>query len=181
MSASFDNIAVFRKGIENFRNRTRLITYVGSIALAEAVVRSFQEDKNFPSFTGNTAFSFSIGIYLDGKIVNIINYGDLIGTKPLRKKIQKGKILYLKNPVEYVPRAVRGRVKTESEYGSDTSKKWLVTRKDLPRKGLCIKAIVGTEYYQYIDPTFESMSASFGTFKKLLNSIVLDKLKTDTK
>lgn len=177
MSASYDNVAIFRQGIANFKNKTRLITYVNSLALAEAVVRSFPDYKPFPSFTGNTVFSFSIGIYLDGKLVNIINYGDLIGIKPLRKKIQKGDLLFLKHPIEYIPRGVRGKVKTESEYGGDTSKKWLVTRKDAPREGLCIKAIVGTEYYAYIDPEFFTMNASFITFKKLLNSFVLDKLK----
>lgn len=181
MSASYDNVAIFRQGITKFRNILKLAVEIYLLRMGELLVRDFSKTKEFQSASGNTDLSFSIGIYSDGVLLGTITQGDLIGLKPLRKKIQKGKRWYFPRPMEGRPRYVLGRVKTSDEYGTDTAKKWLWVQKDAPKKGFCLKAVIGTEYYAYIEPNFASMTNSFGTSKKFWRSIVLDGLKSISK
>ena len=62
-------------------------------------------------FTGNTQTSYACGIYIDGNLEGIITQDNWMDS-PRRKKVPRGKSVYLKNPYEGSPRVAVSRLTT---------------------------------------------------------------------
>ena len=108
------------------------------------------QEREFSGFTGNTQTSYSCGIYKNGKLIYVVSAGKEL-RKPVRKKIPLGKRVFLKRPYEGPPRAVKGKVKVDSQYGQYTAEDFLESYKNVPKKGFAIVMTTGTEYSEYLE------------------------------
>ena len=107
-------------------------------------------NREFQGFTGNTQTSYTGGIYVDGRLVEIIRESDYTQA-PIMKKVQKGRSVYLKKPYEGSPRWMRAKVRVTNEYGQDAAIGFLQSYKGAPKKGIGIVITTGTEYSAYLE------------------------------
>lgn len=117
-------------------------------AAAHLLVRA-NSNRQFVGFTGNTQTSYMAGVYIDGRLAGIVQQREN-NQPPRRIKIRKGQTVYLTNPYEGRPRAVKGTVETSDDYGSETSLKFLQGYKP-PRNAVSIVLTTGTEYSEYLE------------------------------
>lgn len=106
-------------------------------------------NRGFTGFTGNTQTSYTGGIYLHGKLVDVITQNDYT-EPPRRLKVPKGKWVYLKHPYEGGARSVYGKANVDKLYGQDTSIRFLRTY-SAPKNFIAIVITTGTEYSEYIE------------------------------
>jgi len=150
--------------IEHIRNELKLV--------CDALVVDALKSESFQSFTGNTVTSYSCGLYEEGRLVYVIESGDKLSF-PVRRKIPKGKTIYLSKPYEGRPRSVTGRVNTDGMYGQESSMKFLNQYK-APKKGFAIVMTTGTEYSEYLENAYKVnvLTETFNRAKKImLNNI----------
>ena len=107
-------------------------------------------NREFQGFTGNTQTSYTGGIYVNGKLAEIIRESDYTEA-PRMKKIQKNRAVYLKKPYEGEARWMRSSVSVSDEYGSDTAISFLKSYKGATKKGISIVITTGTEYSTYLE------------------------------
>ena len=119
----------------------RLAEY-GEILLDDAIFK-----KEYESFTGNTITSLAFGVYQDGALADAVFVSGL--EPPVHAKIKQGKVLYLKDPYEGLPRARKGYVRIEDDFGKDTTLKTLQSIR--PRGGNGIVITTGTEYSTFLE------------------------------
>ena len=130
---------------------------------ADALLRRVATNRQFIGFTGNTQTSYACGVYVNGKLVHVAVQTNW--TEPtVRMKVQKGKVVFLNNPYEGVPRAVKGRVDIEENHGLALSLKQLEEYR-APRKGLALMMTTGTEYSVYIEQSM-SLDVLTNAFKE---------------
>lgn len=174
MSVADDNLEVFRNSIKGLKQDVKAIAYNEYKKIALRVIHDFFRIRPFNSFTGNTVLSFMAGVYLYGQLDIIYTLTD--GLKPLRKKIPRGKRVYLKHPMQGNPRWVVGKVSTTDEYGPETSRNFLMSYQ-APKQSHSLVFVVGTEYYSFIDADLYSMNEAFNTTQRLAESSLMTELK----
>lgn len=145
------------KTLENgFTKGLRIIEDVlfNSIAnAADDLLRRVATNRQFIGFTGNTQTSYACGAYVNGRLEHVAVQQNW--NEPTRRmKVKKGKVVFLSNPYEGHPRAVKGQVDIVENHGLVLSLKQLEEYK-APKKGLAIMMTTGTEYSVYIE---ENMS-----------------------
>lgn len=145
------------KTLENgFTNGLRIIEDVLFNSLANAaddLLRRVATNRQFIGFTGNTQTSYACGAYVNGRLEHVAVQQNW--NEPTRRmKVRKGKVVFLSNPYEGHPRAVKGQVDIVENHGLVLSLKQLEEYK-APKKGLAIMMTTGTEYSVYIE---ENMS-----------------------
>lgn len=106
-------------------------------------------NRQFIGFTGNTQTSYACGVYTNGRLLHVSVQRNW-NQSPVRMKVRKGKVVYLNNPYEGFPRAVRGMVDIVENHGLVLSLRQLEQYK-APRRGLAIMMTTGTEYSVYIE------------------------------
>lgn len=155
------------KVIENgFANALRAIEDVLFKSLADAADRLLVRvatTRQFIGFTGNTQTSYACGVYVNGKLEHVSVQRNW-NAPPIRMKIRKGQVVYRSHPYEGVPRAVKGAVDIETDYGLQLSLRQLEEYK-APRKGLALMMTTGTEYSVYIEQAM-SLDVLTGTFRE---------------
>ena len=141
---------------DGFAKGLRMIEHVLRDSLADAADKLLvrvSSNRQFVGFTGNTQTSYACGVYINGVLVHVSiqkNWNDA----PRRMKVRRGRIVYLSNPYEGRPRAVRGMADIETDYGITLSLRQLSEYK-APRRGVALMMTTGTEYSVYIE---QSMS-----------------------
>lgn len=145
------------KTLENgFTKGLRIIEDVLFNSLANAsddLLRRVATNRQFFGFTGNTQTSYACGAYVNGRLEHVAVQQNW--NEPTRRmKVKKGKVVFLSNPYEGHPRAVKGQVDIVENHGLVLSLKQLEEYK-APKKGLAIMMTTGTEYSVYIE---ENMS-----------------------
>ena len=145
------------KTLDNgFAKGLRIIEDVLFNSLANAaddLLRRVATNRQFIGFTGNTQTSYACGAYVNGRLEHVAVQQNW--NEPTRRmKVRKGKVVFLSNPYEGHPRAVKGQVDIVENHGLVLSLKQLEEYK-APKKGLAIMMTTGTEYSVYIE---ENMS-----------------------
>ena len=145
------------KTLDNgFTKGLRIIEDVLFNSLANAaddLLRRVATNRQFIGFTGNTQTSYACGAYVNGRLEHVAVQQNW--NEPTRRmKVRKGKVVFLSNPYEGHPRAVKGQVDIVENHGLVLSLKQLEEYK-APKKGLAIMMTTGTEYSVYIE---ENMS-----------------------
>jgi len=141
------------KTLENgFAKGFRMIEDVIFNSLANAaddLLKRVATNRQFIGFTGNTQTSYACGVYVNGKLVHVSVQQNW--KEPTRRmKVRKGKVVYLNNPYEGYPRAVKGQVDIVENHGLPLSIKQLEEYK-APRHGVALMMTTGTEYSVYIE------------------------------
>lgn len=130
--------------------------------LAWDIVETALSKKDYSGFTGNTQTSYSVGIYQDGKLMQIVCIGEAM-KDPVSPKIQQGQLaIYKKDGSgnfkdvyedEDRDRRVYGIANVNNKSGIETSieilKNWENKFSSNPPK-LAIVFTTGTEYSGYI-------------------------------
>ena len=116
---------------------------------AERLLVRVATNRQFVGFTGNTQTSYMAGVYMYGRLASVI-YQKNWNEPTVRGKVRRGRVVWLNNPYEGVPRAVKGMVDVGENHGMQTSLKFLEGYK-APRKGLALVVTTGTEYSEYIE------------------------------
>lgn len=143
-----DNKSVLRNGFAKAEKMIEQHLYRQLRLRCDDIFVSIERNKGFTGFTGNTQTSYTAGVYIGGKLVNI-RYQDKWLRPPLRKKIPKGQRVHLEEPYEGDARTVRGEVSTKG-FGRDTAVEFL--RSYTPRtRGISIVVTTGTEYSEYLE------------------------------
>ena len=121
-------------------------------------------------FTGNTQTSYACGIYMDGNLEGIITQ-DNWRDSPRRKKVPRGKSVYLKNPYEGSPRVAVGSADVDDNYGLDTSISFLQSYK-APKGRVAIVVTTGTEYSEYIETVrhLDVLTRTFAESPRIINA-----------
>ena len=154
------------KTLENgFAKGLRMIEDVIFISLANAaddLLKRVATNRQFIGFTGNTQTSYAVGLYINGKLEHVAVQQNW--KEPTRRmKVRKGQLVFLSNPYEGRPRAVRGQVDIEENHGLYLSLKQIQEYK-APRKGIALMMTTGTEYSLYIEQAM-SLDVLTNTFK----------------
>ena len=154
------------KTLENgFAKGLRMIEDVlfNSLAdAADALLLRVATNRQFIGFTGNTQTSYAVGVYVNGKLEHVSVQRNW-NQPPFRMKVRKGKVVYMENPYEGQPRAVKGQVDIVENHGLALSLRQLEEYK-APRKGLALMMTTGTEYSVYIEQAM-SLDVLTNTFK----------------
>lgn len=144
-----DNAKVLENGFAKGLRMIEDTIYNSLLDAAERLLIRVSTNRQFVGFTGNTQTSYMAGIYQYGNLVAVVNQKNW--REPVRRmKVRKGKVVYLANPYEGNPRAVRGMVDIGENHGIQTSIKFLEGYK-APRKGFALVITTGTEYSEYIE------------------------------
>jgi len=154
------------KTLENgFAKGYRMIEDVLFNSLADAadklLVRA-ATNRQFVGFTGNTQTSYACGVYVNGRLEHV-SVQQNWGMPPKRMKVRRGQVVYLSNPYEGHPRAVKGAVDIETDYGLELSLRQIEQYK-APKKGIALMMTTGTEYSVYIEQAM-SLDVLTNTFK----------------
>lgn len=119
---------------------------------AEELLVAVARNRTFVGFTGNTQTSYACGVYVNGTCQNIVLQSNWL-EPPKRLKVRHGELVYLENPYEWIPRAVRGSVDVDNEFGQDTSVRFLLEHK-CPKDGWGLVMTTGTEYSEFLETIY---------------------------
>ena len=144
-----DNAKTLENGFAKALEIIQDTIYNSLMDAAEKILVRVASNRQFVGFTGNTQTSYMVGVYQNGNLVGVVNQKNW-SDAPRRAKVRKGMVVYLSNPYEGHPRAVKGMVDVSDNYGVDTSIKFLQGYK-APSKGFSIVVTTGTEYSVYIE------------------------------
>ena len=142
----------FAKGLAMIEEAFKIALHYASVELVHTALYN----REYTGFTGNTQTSYTCGVFLNGKLVDVVSSGEsqpspgLFHAKPVRRKIPMGKDVFLQRPYEGNPRQRHGYVKTNREYGSETALKFINSYR-APRKGLALVMTTGTEYSEFLE------------------------------
>lgn len=145
-----DNSRLFADGMRKASSLINDHLYAMLLDVAADYLSDMVRNKEYQGFTGNTQTSYSCGLYVNGKLADVI-VQRAFGRNPIRLKVRKDERAFLKNPYEGKSRAVRGRVDVDSLYGAESAFDFLKSYKDIPRKGFAVVATTGTEYSEYLE------------------------------
>ena len=140
---------------EGFAKGLRQIEQVIMTSLhwaAVELVHSALVNRGYTGFTGNTETSYMCGIYLNGSLREVVDMSSELPS-PVRRKIRNGQYVYLDRPYEGTSRGRHGYVDVNSEYGSETSLRFLGSYK-APRRGVALVMTTGTEYSEFLEEMF---------------------------
>ena len=144
-----DNAKTLENGFAEMQRKIEDALFNSLASAADALLLRVATTRQFIGFTGNTQTSYACGVYVNGKLEHVSVQRNW-NSPPMRAKIRRGQVVYLSNPYEGVPRAVKGQVDTETDYGLDLSIRQLEEYK-APKKGLAIMMTTGTEYSVYVE------------------------------
>lgn len=159
---SHDNAKILKEGLEKGYKMIIDHLFKQCYELCERLLMEVPKHREFLGFTGNTQTSYSCGLYVDGRLEGIV-VQDNWHNPPLRKKVAYGEWAWLRQPYEGRSRSVRGKVATASEYGQETSFKFLQAYK-AKKKHIQIVMTTGTEYSEYIE-TVANLDVLTGTYE----------------
>lgn len=144
-----DNAKTLENGFAKALEIIQDTIYNSLMDAAERILVRVASNRQFVGFTGNTQTSYMAGVYQNGSLAGIVHQKNW--TEPaIRMKVRKGRVVFLTNPYEGHPRAVKGMVDVGENYGVETSMKFLQGYK-APSKGLSLVVTTGTEYSVYIE------------------------------
>lgn len=157
-----DNAKTLENGFAEAYRMIEDVLYNSLMDAADKLLLRADTNRQFVGFTGNTQTSYMAGVYMYGRLQGIVY--QRTSTQPTRRmKIPKGKTVYLSNPYEGNPRAVKGMVDIYENHGLQTSLKFLQGYKSSP-KGIGIVITTGTEYSEYIE-SVRHLDVLTNTFK----------------
>lgn len=157
-----DNAKTLENGLAKGLRMIEDVLFNSLANAADDLLVRVSTNRQFVGFTGNTQTSYACGVYVNGRLEHVAvqrNWNE----PPRRMKVRKGKVVFLSNPYEGHPRAVKGQVDIEENHGLILSLKQLQEYK-APRKGLALMMTTGTEYSVYIEQAM-SLDVLTNTFK----------------
>lgn len=143
------NSSILRKGFAKGIRDIELLLRTSLHWAAVELVYTALHNRTFTSFTGNTQTSYMCGIYVNGRLVEVVDSSSDY-PNPVRHKVHRGQRVFLPTPYEGKARSVTGTISTDGGYGSETSLKFLSSYR-APRKGIALVMTTGTEYSEYIE------------------------------
>ena len=99
-------------------------------------------------FTGNTITGTASGVYIDSVLKFAMTSGRDM-PKPVRRKLDKGEIVYLEHPYDNYPRSIKGEVETSGGYSDKDAMSFLGTV--TPQFPYQIVLVNGSEYASFIE------------------------------
>lgn len=171
MSTQSENLKAFKNGISLFKNKLNNVMPIYLAELAFRLIQNAIKSKTWTGFTGNAQTSFAVGVYVDGKVVNIVDGTDYENREAIMKKIRYGQRVFLKHPFEGNSRAVIGKVEVTDEKATETSRRFIRNKRPTS-KGYSIIVTIGAEYYAFIDNNLFAMRNTYDITDSLLNEVV---------
>lgn len=151
MGKSAKNGTTLVNAILEYRENLLKVVLRNYIDMGSEIISSALEKRKFLSFTGNTITSYMVGIYFKGRLDTVIRADSQL-MRPLRLKVKRGEKAWLYYPYEGTMRSVIGRVDVDSDFGSETSLKFLKSfQVDGDKYPLALVATTGTEYSSYLE------------------------------
>lgn len=147
---SSDNGRLFDEGIKKVDCLIGVHLYDILLKVATDYLSDMVRSKEYQGFTGNTQTSYSCGLYVNGRLADVIVQREF-SKKPIRLKVRKGERVFLEKPYEGKPRKSIGKVDVDSLYGVESAFAFLKNYKNIPRKGFAVVATTGTEYSEYLE------------------------------
>lgn len=141
-----DNKAAFQQGLDIARDWIHSVMVKKLSEYGEILLNDADVQREYTSFTGNTLTSLAFGYYEDNNLTDVIFINK---QGPVRGKIRKDEVVFLKTPYEGAPRAVKGQVETEDDFGWETSARLLQEYR--PKGGNGIVVTTGTEYSIFLE------------------------------
>ena len=145
-----DNAKVLENGFAKALEIIQDTIFNSLMDAAEKILVRVASNRQFIGFTGNTQTSYMAGVYQNGRLAGVVNQKNW-NEPPRRGKVRKGRVVFLSNPYEGRPRAVKGQVDISDDYGAQTSIKFLESYNKAPNKGFALVVTTGTEYSVYIE------------------------------
>ena len=138
----------FAKGLKAIEDAIFLGLWEAAVDLLK-YVGVIHPSQGWQGFTGNTQTSYACGIYMFGRLEGVITQDNW--KEPVRRRMLKaGETVYLKNPYEGTPRAVKGTVTSSYNHGLNASLEFLQAYK-MPRNTMGMVMTTGTEYSVYLE------------------------------
>lgn len=144
-----DNAKTLENGFAKGRQMIEDVIFNSLADAADALLLRVATTRQFIGFTGNTQTSYACGVYVNGQLQHVAVQRNW-NAPPMRGKVHKGKIVFLDNPYEGFPRAVKGKVDIVEDDGLELSLRQLEAYK-APKKGLALMMTTGTEYSVYLE------------------------------
>lgn len=166
MAQTVDNKKTLDTGFAKFFASVEKQIIVSLHWAAVELVHLALANREYTGFTGNTQTSYTCGIFLNGKLVDVVD-SQSSQSKPVRKKLKKGEGVYLDHPYEGNPRFRTGEVDVDGKYGADTALKFINGYK-APKKGIALVMTTGTEYSEFLE-TMHGLDVLTNTRKDLLS------------
>lgn len=157
-----DNAKILENGFAKGLRMIEDVLFNSLANAADALLVRAATNRQFIGFTGNTQTSYAVGVYVNGGLSHVSvqhNWSE----PPRRMKVRKGKVVFMGDPYEGQPRAVKGQVDIVENHGLTLSLKQLEEYK-APKKGLALMMTTGTEYSVYIEQAM-SLDVLTNTFK----------------
>ena len=178
-----DNAKVLENGFAKGMRMIEDVLYNSFADSADALLLRVATNRQFIGFTGNTQTSYACGVYVNGRLVHVSVQRNW-NTPPFRMKVRKGKVVYMSNPYEGHPRAVKGQVDIEENHGLALSLKQLEEPPSqllgkVSRNGVAFVITTGTEYSVYIEQNM-SLDVLTNTYKEAARIIERNWRKIDS-
>lgn len=150
MTKGADNVALFDAGMKRAKSlmQNHLLGILKSAA--NGFMKDIETNKGYQGFTGNTQTSYTFGLYVDGVLREAIRQRSW-RKPPVRLKVPKDKVVYLKRPYEGNARFVRGKVDVDDKFGQDTALEFLANYSGAASNGISIVVTTGTEYSEFLE------------------------------
>lgn len=158
---------------QGFKQGIRIVQAVLQKSLMDAadeLLRRVAFNRGYSGFTGNTQLSYACGVYIDGKLVHV-SFQENWNGPTRRMKVRKGKVVYLEQPFEGEPRAVKGMVDIVENHGPYMSLKQLENYR-APRNCVAMMMTTGTEYSTWLEQEagFDVLGRTKNEAEKILNA-----------
>lgn len=144
-----DNAKIIERGLQKAYNQIVNKLFIDMYDICERLLLEVPKHREFLGFTGNTQTSYACGLYVDGKLEEIVQQRNW-NASPVRRKIKLGQKVWLREPYEGKRRSVWGKVPISRNHGRETSM-WFLENYRAPRNRICIVMTTGTEYSEYIE------------------------------
>lgn len=147
-----DNAKVLEEGFKKGLRQIETTLLVSLHWAAVELVHSALISRGYMGFTGNTQTSYMCGIFLEGRLREVVDLSSELPA-PIHRKIRNGQYLYLEHPYEGHPRGRQGYVDVNNMSGAETSLRFLNNYK-APQQGLALVMTTGTEYSEFLEEMF---------------------------
>lgn len=151
MDRNADNKSLFDAGMKKAGEIISGFIFDYLVKVCEALVDDAVKSKRgWSNFTGNTITSYACGVYIDGVFSYYYSNEDNM-RKPIRVKLTEDEYAYLSPDYDGKNRGLRGTVKTDGDYGENSSLKFLRAYKPDCNNGFALVMCTGTEYSTYLE------------------------------
>lgn len=143
---SRDNRATIERGLAEAVRTIKSRLAERAMLVGHAIVNEAESERKYNSFTGNTASSYTAGVFVDGRKYAERDSG---APAPIHAKVGEGETLFLDEPIEGEPRSITGETELHTPY-ADQLTSIIMEEQPMLRNGVAIRFAVGVEYDRHL-------------------------------